>query len=117
MRESFVAAFRIGLESARANLVPILILWGLGVAAVVAYYRMAGFRMALDPVFQWRLEYGWKVVFPWTVLVVAPPNAVFYFWLGRDMSLARCRREWPRGGFLTDILFQNLVCNWIVWIP
>lgn len=187
---SFAAALRIGLASARANLVPIVILWGLGVAAVAAYYWIADFRAALDPVFRWRTEYGWKVVFPmraffcgvlpgifllsmgslrprhpiltliaqvvwcgawgvlcdwfyavqdllfgagygvgtivqktlvdqfpWTVLVVAPPNAVFYFWLGRDMSLARCRREWPKGGFLAEILFQNLVCNWIVWIP
>ena len=54
--------------------------------------------------------------FVWTVLVIAPANAVFYFWVGRDFSLARVRRDWPRR-FLSRVYLPNLVSNWCVWIP
>ena len=54
--------------------------------------------------------------FVWTVLVVAPANAVFYFWVGRDFSLSRVRRDWPRQ-FLSRVYLPNLVANWCVWIP
>ena len=54
--------------------------------------------------------------FVWTVLVIAPANAVFYFWVGRDFSFARTRREWPRQ-FVVRVYLPNLVANWCVWIP
>ncbi len=54
--------------------------------------------------------------FGWTVLVVAPANAIFFLWVGRDFSLARMRKEWRRPFFLRMIL-PNLISNWIVWIP
>lgn len=54
---------------------------------------------------------------PWTVLVVAPVNAVFYFWIGRDFSFARTRADWPKGAFVREILAPNLLTNWCVWIP
>lgn len=55
--------------------------------------------------------------FIWTVAVIAPVNAVFFFWLGRDFSLSRFRRDWPSGRFLKALLLPNLVANWIVGIP
>lgn len=54
--------------------------------------------------------------FVWTVLVIAPANAVFYFWVGRDFSFARVRREWPRQ-YLSRVYLPNLISNWCVWIP
>ena len=54
--------------------------------------------------------------FVWTVLVIAPANAVFYFWVGRDFSFARVRHDWPRH-FLSRVCLPNLVSNWCVWIP
>ena len=54
--------------------------------------------------------------FAWTVLVIAPANAAFFFWLGRDLSWARTRREWPRD-FVPDLLLPNLLPNWIVSVP
>jgi len=54
---------------------------------------------------------------PWTVLVVAPANAVFYFWLSRDLSVRRFVAEWPKGSVIRKLLLPNLVCNWCVWIP
>ena len=54
--------------------------------------------------------------FVWTVLVMAPVDAVFFFWLGRDFSLSRVRAEWPRS-FVHGVVLPNLLSNWIVWIP
>lgn len=54
--------------------------------------------------------------FVWTVLVIAPANAVFYFWVGRNFSFVRTRLEWPRQ-FLARVYLPNLVANWCVWIP
>ena len=54
--------------------------------------------------------------FVWTVLVIAPANAVFFFWVGRDFSFARVKRDWPRP-FFRRMVLPNLIPNWIVWIP
>ena len=54
--------------------------------------------------------------FVWTVAVIAPANAVFFFWVGRDFSLERVKREWP-SPFFRRMVLPNLIPNWIVWIP
>ena len=54
--------------------------------------------------------------FVWTVLVIAPANAVFFFWLGRDFSFARVKCDWPCP-FFRRMVMPNLIPNWIVWIP
>ena len=53
---------------------------------------------------------------PWTVLVIAPSNAAFYFWVGRDFSWGRTRVEWPRC-FWRTLVMPFLLSNWCVWIP
>ena len=187
--EDIRGAIRIGLASARANFVPIIVLWAMAAALVGAYYLLAPFREVLEPVADWHRQWGWKSAFAsqavfcgllpglfqltirgirsrcpyltilaetlwcgmfgiavnvlfvrlaqlfgndanwttlllktlvdqfvWTFLVVAPANAVFYFWVGRDFSIIRLRREWP-SDFLDKVLLPNLVANWCVWIP
>lgn len=54
--------------------------------------------------------------FVWTVFVNAPINAVFFFWLARDFSFERVRRDWPRH-WLMGVYLPNLLNNWCVWIP
>jgi len=54
--------------------------------------------------------------FVWTAFVIAPANAVFFFWLGRDFSFARVKAEWPQP-FFRRLVLPNLIPNWIVWIP
>ncbi|MGN0832436.1 MAG: hypothetical protein ACI4RD_02150 [Kiritimatiellia bacterium] len=54
--------------------------------------------------------------FVFTPLVIAPANAVFFFYLARDFSLARVRAEWPPR-FWRDLVAPNLVANWCVWLP
>jgi len=54
--------------------------------------------------------------FGWTVLL-APLSATFFFWLGRDMSFAVCRRDWPGCRFLPELVLPNLLMNWCIAIP
>lgn len=52
----------------------------------------------------------------WTVLFIAPANAIFHFWIGRGFSFGRTYAEWPRH-FYRELVAPNLVSNWCVWIP
>lgn len=54
--------------------------------------------------------------FVWTAFVVAPANAVFYFWVSRGFSFARVCADWPKG-FFRHLVMPNLLMNWIVGIP
>ena len=60
---SFVRPLRIGIESARANLVPMLILQLLAAALVVAYRVSDGLRDALAAVAGWHERWGWLSAF------------------------------------------------------
>ena len=55
--------------------------------------------------------------FVWTVLVISPINALFFFWASRDFSFERTRLEWPRDGVVRELVMPNLVANWFVFIP
>jgi len=52
----------------------------------------------------------------WTVLFIAPANAVFHFWVARGFSFRRTLREWPPH-FYGQLVAPNLVSNWCVWTP
>ena len=189
MNGALSAAIRIGVASARVNLVPMFVLWTMAVGLAGAYFLVPSFRAVLDPVADWHRDWGWRAAFisqaifcgaipgvfllsfrsirprrpiltilvqalwcgcfgiccnalfhlmarlfgdnahvltvlakaafdqfVWTVLVIAPANALFYFWLGRDLSFARARRERPRP-FFRRMVLPNLIPNWMVWIP
>ena len=180
---------RIGLESVKANAVPMVVLWGLAGLLAVLYYASPKVAGAFEPLVNLELTYGWRAAFvnrvfftgvvpglflltirsirpryplvklcvqivwcglwgvfcdymyvwvdvlfgagmdfqtvavkvlfnqlPWTVLVVMPANAVFYFWLGRDFSFGRAKAEWPEN-FWSERVLPMLLLNWCVWIP
>ena len=54
--------------------------------------------------------------FVWTPMLFAPIGAVVYFWIGRDFSLERSRREMP-DRFYYGLVLPNLLVNWVLWIP
>lgn len=58
-----VAAFRIGLASARANLVPMAVLWLFSVSLVIGYYCVPGFAELLEPLARWQREDGMWAAF------------------------------------------------------
>ena len=50
--------WQIGVRSARANLIPGLVLQAVALVLVVAYYRSATFNALLDVFAGWQVEYG-----------------------------------------------------------
>lgn len=54
--------------------------------------------------------------FVWTVFVIAPMNAAFFFWAGRDFSFRRMIESWPENWFC-GVYLPNLLANWCTWIP
>ena len=189
-RDAIWGALRIGLTSARANVVPMVVLWMVAVGLAVAYYWIPGVATVLEPVRCWQEESGtiaaflnrlifcgvipgalmmsiksirsafpirvlpaqvlwcgvWGIIcdrmyiavdmvfgpgrdlfsifvktafdqLPWTVLVVMPCNAAFYFWLARGLSFGRTVSDWPRGRFWQTLVLPFVVTNWCVWIP
>ena len=54
--EDFRGALGITLASARANLVPMAVLWALAGVSVGAYYLLTPFREMLEPVVEWLLS-------------------------------------------------------------
>ena len=63
MSEDIHKAFRIGLASARANVVPMVVLWSLAGALVTGYYTVSGVAEALEPLKRWQTERGWVASF------------------------------------------------------
>ena len=173
----------------KKNRLPMVVLWVVSVALVLAYYALPTFRDALEPLARWQRESGWlaaflnRVVFcglipgafivcvkslrpkhvvaviavqtawsgicgiasdymfslnayllgtgvdfltlcvktaicqfVWTPLFFAPLGAVVYFWMGRDFSAERFRREMP-SRFYYGLVLPNLLVNWALWIP
>lgn len=61
--EDIRGAIRIGLASARANVVPMVVLWMMAGALVVGYYFVPGIEKGLEPVRQWQTDCGWVAAF------------------------------------------------------
>ena len=189
MGMNHASPLRIGLASARANAVPMVVLWVAAVATVAGYYAVPRFAAALEPLAKWQRENGsvaafaslaffcgvipglflctvrsrrprrpfltvallsawcglwgiannWKYEFlcwwlgdgldfgtlvtktafdqfVWTVLVMAPVNSAFYFWMACGFSLRSTRATWP-SDFVRGVFLPNLIANWVVWIP
>ena len=54
--------------------------------------------------------------FVWTPIFFAPVGAVVYFWIGRDFSFERFRKDMP-DRFYHGLVLPNLLVNWVLWIP
>ena len=54
MKGSERGPLRVALESARANFVPMAVLWSVAFLTVFAYYRLAGVAAALEPLARWQ---------------------------------------------------------------
>ena len=190
MRTNLAALAMTGLDAAKANRLPMFVLWLIAAAMIVGYSTVPCVAASLELLMELQLKFGWlaafasrlvftglipglflcsmrslrpdrplavivaqslwcgiwgvvcdkmyifvdwmfgagtdalsvslKVLFdqlPWTVLVIAPANAVFYFWVGRGFSLRRTHDEWPAGRFWRTLVLSFLLANWCVWIP
>lgn len=84
--------------------------------AVDFFYRLLTFLFGDGRDFATLAAKTFMNQFVWTTFVLAPANAVFYFWVARDFSARRFREEWPEE-YVTRTILPNLLTNWCVWIP
>jgi hypothetical protein len=113
--------FQIAMPSLRPRRVAMTIaaqgLWSAAFGvAVDFFYRFLSHAFGDGADFATLAAKTFMNQFVWTALVLAPANAVFYFWVARDFSFRRLREEWPSRWIVCGIL-PNLVANWCVWIP
>ncbi len=54
----FASPFRIGMESAMANAVPMVVLWTVAVATATCYYAVPWFADVLEPLAKWQRNNG-----------------------------------------------------------
>lgn len=63
MADDIRGAVRIGFSSAKANLVPMVVLWGFVLTLVLSYYHVPYVARLLEPIGRWQFEYGWRSAF------------------------------------------------------
>ena len=63
MRKSNESPCVAGLEAAKLNRIPMLVLWTVSVALVIAYYMVPAVASGLEPVARWQRESGWIAAF------------------------------------------------------
>ena len=61
--EDIRGAFRVGLASVRANLLPMVVLWAAAVLAVLGYYHVSWVAPVLQPLHEWQDAQGWIAAF------------------------------------------------------
>lgn len=100
---------RIGLESVRANVRPMVTLWAVAAATVAAYYLVPGVAEAFEPIGAWQERAGWFAAFANCAFFCGVLPYVIYLCKGRSG---------PRHPLFTAILQSVFVgvcgvaCNW-----
>lgn len=100
---------RIGLESVRANVRPMLTLWTIAVTLALAYYFVPGVKHVFKPIGEWQDHMGWVAAFVNCAFFCGVLPYVVYLCKGR---------LGPRRPFLTAVLqalwsgFHGIICNW-----
>ena len=113
--------FQVAIPSLRPRLLWATIaaqgLWSAFVGiGVDFFYRGLSFVFGDGRDFLTLAEKTFANQFVWTALLIAPANAVFFFWVSRDFSFRRSREDWP-DDFAASAYLPNLLANWAVWIP
>jgi hypothetical protein len=60
---TFITPWKVGIDSVRANRLPMVILWLAAASVVFAYYASPGFAGLLEPLSRWQKESGWVAAF------------------------------------------------------
>ena len=70
---------RIGLESVKANAVPMVVLWGLAVLTALAFYRVPAMEATFGPLAKWQTDSGWGAAFLNRVVFCGVVPGIFLF--------------------------------------
>ena len=63
MREQCNSPWGIGWEAVKRNRLPMVVLWVISVATVLAYYTLPAVSATLEPLARWQRESGWVAAF------------------------------------------------------
>ena len=102
-------AVQIGWHSARANLIPAVVLWLMAASAVWAYYRLPGVSRAFDEFVGFQNRWGWPVVFGLRAFFCGALPGVFL------LTLKSIRPKRPLTVVVIQILWcgaWGVVCDW-----
>ena len=108
--------FRIGWNSARANVVPMAVLWGFAVALVVGYYLVPGVAGFLQPVAEWQVAWGvWAAIANQLFFSVAIPTAfvltVKRIKTERPLAKMACQALWASFSAIVYVWFYGFQCR------
>ena len=87
MRQESKSPFRIGWESAKANVVPMIVLSCLTLVIVVGYYDAPVIAKGLNPLARWQDEWGWMAALVGSMLSALEPS--FASSVERSVACAR----------------------------
>ena len=92
---------RIGWESAKANAVPMAVLWTVAAGLVVGYYCVPGVADCFAPLARWQRESGWLAAFA-NLFVLCGVIPGIFAW-----SIRELRPKHP----LATLLAQSVWCG------
>ena len=108
-RKSEMNPFRIGWNSARANAVPMVVLWTVAAMLVVGYYLVPGVAGFLQPVAEWQVAWGvWAAIANQLFFSVAIPTAFV-------LTVKRIRTERPFAKMACQAVWASFCAVVYVW--
>ena len=107
---------RIGLESVRANVVPMVVLWTVTAALVFGYYLVPGVAGLLQPVADWQVAWGvWAAIANQLFFSVAIPTAfvltVTRIKTERPFAKMACQALWASFSAIVYVWFYGFQCR------
>jgi len=108
--QNLKSPWRIGWESVKANAVPMVVLWIITAATLLAYYFVPGVAAAFEPLKRWQVESGWLAAFL---------NRVFFCGILPGVFLLTVKSIRPSHPFATVIALAlwcgmwGVVCDWL----
>jgi len=97
MKRTERSPWRIGWASVKANAVPMVVLWALASASVLAYYFVPGVAAAFEPLKRWQTESGWRAAFL---------NRVFFCGILPGVFLVTVKAIRPRHPYVTVFAYS-----------
>ena len=108
--------FRIGLSAAKANVLPMTVLWTVAAALVLGYYLVPGVSGLLQPVAEWQVAWGvWAAIANQLFFSVAIPTAfvltVKRIKTERPFAKMACQTLWAASCAVVYVWFYGFQCR------
>lgn len=109
MKRSGENPFRVGWEAAKANRLPMAVLWAFAAALVLGYYLAPGVACFLQPVAEWQVAWGvWAAIVNQLFFSVAIPTAFV-------LTVKRIKTERPFAKMACQAVWASVCAAVYVW--